>query len=208
VAYKGRPIPIQAPNLRPEDLKGDLGYLNQYLTQVTNAANLANGAVGPSVLPAGIDVAGSRITGLAAPQSDTDAISSGHAQSQFSAPTLQPKFDIGGSNALKGLTYLYGQQQATQSAVESIPSTYTGGNTINLFGLIVQFGIVASMGGGSSNSVAVTFPDPFPTACQSVLCSTTGPNDRITFVSSFSTTGATLANNGSGAGATWVAFGY
>jgi len=101
-------IPIQAPLFRAEDFAPENQYqfVNQWATQVTNAANLANGAVGPSVLPAGIDVAGGSVTGLATPKNPTDAVSLGHAEGNYSAPVLGPQLDLGGSSALKGLTGL------------------------------------------------------------------------------------------------------
>lgn len=200
-------IPIQAPLFRESDLKQEgIGYLNQWATQVTLAANLANGAVGPSVLPSGINVQGGRVTGLSAPQHSTDAISSGHAQTQFSAPSLQPQLDIGGKNTLKGLAYLYGWQQQNQAAIATIPNGYTGANNyIQLFGFIIQFGNVTNM---DTAVFPMNFPLAFPNACISIVVSTTGPADRITYIPSFNATQFTFANNGSGAGATWIAVGY
>lgn len=210
--YNGNPVPIQAPNFREEDLKAEngYGYLNQWATQVTLAANLANGAVGPTVLPKGLDTQGGRITGIPAPEHPSDAISSGHAQTQFSAPSLQPQLDIGGKNTLKGLSYLYGWQQQNQAAIQNAitltPTPYTGvSNFFEIAGFIIQFGNIANM---DTAVFPMSFPEPFPNACISIVASTTGPTDRITYITSFSSTQFTFANNGTGAGATWIAVGW
>jgi hypothetical protein len=123
-------IPIQTPLFREDDFKPENSYqfINQWATQVTNAANLANGAVGPSVLPAGVDVAGGKVTGLGKPTGPTDAISSGHAEANYSAPVLAQQVDVGGPSALKGLTYLY--LQMNKGASGTIPlAKLTGGGS-------------------------------------------------------------------------------
>ena len=48
----------------------------------------------------------------------------------------------------------------------------------------------------------------FPTACLQAYAVTYGSADRITYVTAFSATGMTVANNGSGAYANWYAIGY
>jgi len=131
---KSNPVPIQRPNFRPEDLapEGGLAYFNQFMDQIVNAANLANGAVGPSVLPAGVDVAGGKLTGLAKPENPTDAVSLSHANSSYSAPALGPQLDLGGPSALKGLTGLQLQfNQLTQSGASGtvVLAKLTGGGS-------------------------------------------------------------------------------
>jgi hypothetical protein len=201
------PLPLQYTPFDPKHFKDDAGlhFFNLQWQKVINQINASNGATGQVVLPHGLDVRGATVSGLGAPKAESDAISSGHAQQQFSAPVLQPKFDIGGTNQLKGLGYVYQKTQQNAAAVASIPTTYTGGGFINLFGALLQFGLIASM---DTAVFPMNFPDPFPNACQAILCATTGPNDRITYVTSFSATQFTLANNGAGAGASWVAIGY
>jgi len=100
-------------------------------------------------------------------------------------------------------------------------STGGGGRTCNANGcysvlgggLIIEWGQVTT--DINAGTVAVTFPYAFPTGCDSVSATTSGTSDRITFVvtggaasPSCTTTGFTVGNNGSGAGATWTAFGH
>jgi hypothetical protein len=136
-------VPIQAPLFREDDFKQEgVEYINQWATQVTLASNLANGSVGPSVLPSGIDMQGGRVTGLSAPQHATDAISSGHAETQFSAQSLQPQLDIGGKNTLKGLAYLYQLQSAGLTGTVALAKITGGGANGSLSftnGLITGF---------------------------------------------------------------------
>jgi len=198
------PLPLQFSPFSEEHFKGKMEFFNLQWQQVINALNAGNGAGGKVTLPHGIDVRGATVSGVGAPQSDSDAISSGHAQSQFSAPALQPKFDIGGKNTLKGLAYVYGETKSNAAAIASIPGTYGGGGVINLFGMLLQFGTIADM---DTAVFPMNFPQAFPTACQAILAATTGPNDRITYITSFNATAFTLANNGSGAGACWIALG-
>jgi hypothetical protein len=100
------PLPIQRVQFTAKDFAENPGSVNVTLNQVIGAIQSLQGSSGPSVLPSGIDVAGSTITGLAAPTSPSDAISAGHAANQYSASSLGPQLDIGGKNALKGLTGL------------------------------------------------------------------------------------------------------
>ncbi len=107
IAPANTPLPIQNFQLTKSDLEDpSLGRLNVMLQQVIQRVNAHSGVSGPTILPSGVDVQGKTVTGLAAPTSPTDAISSGHADSQYSAASLAPQLDIGGSNALKGLTGL------------------------------------------------------------------------------------------------------
>lgn len=211
--YNGNPVPIQQPLFREEDFNPEnkFSFINQWATQITLAANIANGAVGPTILPKGIDVQGGKVTGLPAPTHPSDAISAGHASSQFSAPTLSPQLDIGGKSTLKGLSYLYNWQQTNQSAIQNAinltPTPYTGAaNFFTIAGFIIQFGFIANM---DTAVFPMNFPEPFPNACLALVPVTTGPTDRITYISVLPTaTQFTLANNGTGAGAYWIAVGW
>jgi hypothetical protein len=101
------PIPIQAIQLTPSDMQDPtLGRLNNLLAQITQAANASNGSTGRTQLPAGVDVAGSTVTGLGAPQNPSDAVSAEHVAANYSAASLRAQLDIGGPQALKGLTLL------------------------------------------------------------------------------------------------------
>jgi hypothetical protein len=127
------PLPIQYTPFRKEDFASDSGvsFVNQTLSQLTTTLNSLVGAGGPTLLPAGIDVAGGKVTGLAAPTSPSDAISAGHAAANYSAPVLSQQLDIGGGSTLKGLAYTYQTSQSNQSAVTAIQATLAPGSGIS-----------------------------------------------------------------------------
>lgn len=129
--FRSSSRPLQYTARTPADFTTAEGVhsFNQDLSQIVTTINTLFGTAGPTVLPSGVDVAGARVTGLAEPQHPSDAISSGSAQSQFSAPVLQPQFDIGGKNALKGLAYAYSviQPGAGVSGVIKLAATSVGG---------------------------------------------------------------------------------
>ncbi len=110
------PLPIQRYQVTKQDFENPERF-NVFLSQLTGAVQAVQGAGGPSVLPSGINVAGATVSGLGAPQSPSDAISSGHAQSQFSPEVIGPSLDIGGKNALKGLTGLTMQLSQVQNSL-------------------------------------------------------------------------------------------
>lgn len=155
------PRPIQYTPIRPEDfqLRPDspnsaapgIAFLNQTLSQITTTLNALLGQGGPVQFPAGVDMSGAKLTGIPAPTSPTDAISSGHASTQFSAAAQQPQLDVGGQYALKGLTYSY--QQATQVPTLSTQIT----NIISLLaaGTTGTITIPKLTGGGTNGSITV-----------------------------------------------------
>lgn len=114
-----RPNPIQNFQFTADDFK-EPSRINLLFQQLIPAVNGIQGVAGPSVLPSGIDVKGSTVSGLGAPQSPSDAISSGHAEGNYSAPVLSPQLDIGGDHALKGLSNLYLNFNSLSSQVKAI----------------------------------------------------------------------------------------
>lgn len=209
------PLPIQFTPFHKEDFAKDSGvaFVNQTISQLTTTLNSLLGAGGPAILPAGVDVRGGTLTGLGPPASPTDAVSAGHANANFGYAAQQGQLDVGKPYALKGLSYAYGQSFANSQSIATIqktltslpPSPYGGAGHFLLFGLLIQFGFIANM---DTAVFPMSFPVVFPTACQSIVAATTGPTDRITYVVSFSASQFTLANNGAGAGATWIAVGW
>ena len=128
VAPANTPLPIQNFQLTKSDLEDpSLGRLNVMLQQVIQRVNAHSGVSGPTILPSGADVQGKTVTGLAAPTSPTDAISSGHADSQYGAASLSPQLDIGGSSALKGLTSLQMTSNSQATSIAAIQSTLAPG---------------------------------------------------------------------------------
>lgn len=136
------PIPVQQPNFRPEDLdpaKG-LEYFNQWVTQVVRTLNTLQGSTGRTKLPSGLDVTGDTVTGLGPPQDPTDAVSLGHANANYSPATVGPQLDLGGKNAMPGLTSIALQLSQGANGTITIPkiTTSTGSITVKN-GLIVSF---------------------------------------------------------------------
>ena len=117
------PMPLQLTPFRKEQFQSDEGieFFNQTMAQITNAINRGTGQAGAVVIPAGIDVAGSTVTGLGTPSGPTDAISSGHAQANYGAPASSQALDIGGSNTLKGLAFVYSQTHNNAPLIAAIP---------------------------------------------------------------------------------------
>jgi hypothetical protein len=103
------PPPIQRVQFTKEDFTTDEGVarFNAIYAQHVGATQALQGSGGRTTLFSGLDVQGQTVTGLGAPQGDTDAVSLAHANGNYSAPAVGPQLDIGGPNALKGLTGLY-----------------------------------------------------------------------------------------------------
>lgn len=161
------PLPIQNFQLSKEHFTTDQGVksVNVLMQQVITAVQALQGTAGPSVLPSGIDVAGAKISGLAAPEHPSDAVSLGHAQDSFSPATQQQQLDIGAPYALKGLTGLYLKFNQAQAANPSYDGTV---NYIDLFGLLFQWGVTGNLGAGNT-PVTLSFNIPFPNASFGVL---------------------------------------
>ena len=140
-APANRPLPIQNFQLTKSDIEDpSLGRLNVMLQQVIQRVNEHSGVSGTTLLPSGVDVQGSTVTGLAAPSSASDAISAGHADSQYSASALAPQLDLGGKNALKGLAGIQLQMQQAASGTVTIPKLTTANGRITFKnGLVVSF---------------------------------------------------------------------
>lgn len=147
------PRPVQFPIFRKEQLQTDEGMaaFNLSMSQIVNAINQNNGQAGAVVLPSGVDVQGSSVTGLGTPTGPTDAVSLGHSNTNYGAPAVAPQLDIGGKNTLKGLAYTYSQvgPNGTQTnAIAAIQKALAAGvsGTVTL----------AKITGGGSNG-SLTF---------------------------------------------------
>jgi len=160
-----RPLPIQNFQLSKEHFTTDEGVrqVNVLMQQIITSLQAVQGTAGPSVLPSGIDVAGAKISGLAAPENPSDAVSLGHAQTNYSSTTQQQNLDIGGPNALKGLTGLWLMQQ--QSAAANFNGT---NNFFTINGLMFQWGVTGNLGAGNT-PVTISFNIPFPNASFGVV---------------------------------------
>jgi len=114
------------------------------------------------------------------------------ASVQLTAPTVAST-----DNSTKVATTAWVQYLMANSIPGSQSVTLPGG-------FIIKYGTISDMSYG-----AVTFDTPFPTAVLGYACATGGYYDRITFFNVIpSTTGFSLANNGSGASAGWIVVGH
>lgn len=134
-------LPLQYTPFRKEQFNSDEGIdtFNLQWQQVINTVNQAVGNAGRVVIPSGIDVAGSNITGLGAPTHPTDAISSGHADAKYGGAASSANLDLGGNNTLKGLSSLY----------------LNLGATANGAGLNATITLAKITGGGSNGSITI-----------------------------------------------------
>jgi hypothetical protein len=204
------PLPIQYTSMTKEQFASDSGvaFHNLQLSQIVTTLNAILGSGGPTLLPSGIDVRGAAVTGLATPTSPSDAISAGHADTNYSAAAQQPQLDIGGKHALKGLTGLWLKVQQLPPS----PSKYGGlTNYFNILGLLLQWGTAAGL--ADNTPTTVTFPIPFPNACFGVVANdnstfATAGNPRTMGTTVLSLTQCTIEASGLGASAFWVAVGW
>lgn len=151
VVQPARPLPIQNLQFTEAEVKDPKQFaskLNVFLQQLVPSVQALQGVAGPSVLPSGVDVAGQTVTGLGPPQGPTDAVSSGHADSQYSAASLQPQLDLGGKNALKGLTGLQITSNSQAASIAKIQAALALG--------ISGTAILAKITGGGANG-SLTF---------------------------------------------------
>lgn len=125
------PLPIQFTNFSKEDLQSDAGVsrLNLLFAQYTPIINALLGSAGPTLLPSGVDVQGAKVTGLAAPKNESDAVSFGHAQGSYGPAAQQPQLDIGGDYTLKGLAATYQTGQTNTASITAILTILATGVT-------------------------------------------------------------------------------
>ena len=145
---RNAPVPVQWAEISATDLQTPAGIarLNQQLSQFATALNTGNGVLGPVVLPNGADVNGATVTGLGAPSGPSDAVSLSHASSNYGAPAVGPQLDVGGKNALKGLSNLYlqfnqfkGSGTSGTITLAKLTSGGTNGSITVVNGLITAF---------------------------------------------------------------------
>lgn len=200
-------LPIQFTQLSKQDLETEgLPTLNNQLAQLFTRFNQSIGAQGPSPLHAGVDLRGARVQNLGQPVDETDAISQGQANQQFSSPVQRSNLDIGGKYALKGLTAVTFQANQQQQQIAAITTPYvsgTGSMTLPS-GVIEKWGHAATPG-------AVTFATAFPTSCENVIVcddKASGTAGRASLVSiTGGGVGFTCADDQAGNGVWWRAVG-
>lgn len=135
------PQPIQFTAFTAKELSTDAGIsrLNLLLSQYTTTQNSLVGAGGPTILPSGVDVQGSTVTGLGTPSSPSDAVSLAHGNSSYGPAAVSKQVDLGGAHTLIGLSALY----------ISLGKTATGS------GLNATISLAKLTGGGSNGSITI-----------------------------------------------------
>jgi len=118
---------------------------------MATAINAQQGASGPVKQPSGIDVQGSTVTGIAPPKNPTDAVSSAHAEANYSAAALAPQLESGSKSALKSYRALNSKQQREnytdflEGALNTSPTTNT--STISGSGVVGGSAVVTVSAG-------------------------------------------------------------
>jgi hypothetical protein len=131
VAPKQQPPPIQRVNFTEDDFKGNVARFNTIMAQLTGAVQALQGSGGRTSLVSGLEMQGETVSGLGSPQGPTDAVSSGHVESNYGPDTTSKALDIGGSNCLKGLAATYGQSQLNSTAITAIQAILAKGTGIS-----------------------------------------------------------------------------
>ena len=106
-----------------------------HYSKLTDAVNSLLGYNGPAVVGNDLDVQGNNVQNVADPSAPTDAVNLQTADSKYSPAVTGPQFDVGGSNALKGVTYLYRQKYVNRivagAGIAISPTTGIGVVTIS-----------------------------------------------------------------------------
>lgn len=119
-----RNLPIQNIQLTEDDLKSPETF-NNLFTQVFNRLADLSGDNGTTALPSGVDVGGSTITNVGAPQTPSDAISSAHAESKYSPAVMSKQLESGAKFGFKGYRSLNSksQQEAYSTFLNRVTNT-------------------------------------------------------------------------------------
>jgi hypothetical protein len=127
---KSTPRPVQFTPFTPEHFttKEGISFVNLQFSQIVDALNRVTGQAGTVVLPAGLDVQGGKVSGLAAPTEESDAVSLGHSNANYGAPAVGKQLDLGGGNTLTGLSNLYLLMGQSFTGTITIPKLTGGGS--------------------------------------------------------------------------------
>lgn len=206
----GNPVPIQAPQVSKEDLQNP-EYMNTLLQQIFEGININSGTLGKVVQPSGIDVRGATVSNVGPPVEDGDAVSIGHAKTQFSPAVQQQQLDVGKPYALKGLNAAYATSAQNSAAITALqallPAYVSGSGSVQIGALTFKWGHTGII----ATTLAVTFPVAFPANCFIVIPvdDRAGGTGLIMSVppASTSQSGFTIQSSGTTNGASWLAIG-
>lgn len=123
----------------------------KWLDQVADTVNTHSGYNGTVQLADHLDLGGNRIMNIGAPAGLTDAITSGIAEGKYSAKTLKPQLQSGGSQPLDTYRMLNSgsQRESVSSFLNDLPSSVPNASqivpTFTTIGSAVQVVIPSSL---------------------------------------------------------------
>ena len=123
------PQPNQVPKLQFPEMDP---VFQQHYSQLIDTVNTLCGYNGPTKLADALDLGGKRIMNIGAAVEETDALSSGLAESQYSASALSPELAPSGSRPMPGYRILGSatQRESQSSFLNDLMSTPPNSNGI------------------------------------------------------------------------------
>ena len=124
--------PLQQVTFKKSDFDDDsLTLFNQQMTNVVQQLNNLLGVNGMTKFANGIDLGGTRLTGLGAAVTDSDAISQSFGNSQYGAAALKPLFEALGKQVFQSYRRLNDktQREKSSSFLNQLQSTAPAANT-------------------------------------------------------------------------------
>lgn len=130
----------------------------QFLSQMTDAVNSLSGYNGPISLKNHIDLGGHQVKNMGAATDSTDALTSGAAESSYSAEAVSSKLQSNGSNPLNTYRALNSNAQREQSSsyLNDLMSTVPSANAIIPLTTTLSSAVRGKV--GATSGVTVTIP--------------------------------------------------
>ena len=175
-------VPNQIAKL---DFSGLDPVFNQHYSSLIDRVNSLLGYSGPIKVANHIDLGGNRITNVGAPVEVTDALSSGEAAKNYSAPVLKEQLKPGSANAMAGYRILNhnGQREQSSSFLNDVPSSVPNANQI-----------IPLLTNGVS-SVTVSIPASVFTFADGSTIQLSGRTDILSFPAQYTITSISAVNN-------------
>ena len=125
-------MPTQINRIQKTAPNGIDPELQGWISQVTDAVNSLAGHNGSIPLADHLDLGGKKIMNVGAPQSPTDALSSGIAESKYSVQALAPQLESNTKTGLKSVRRVNDTNQREQSSswLKDLMSTPPNSNAI------------------------------------------------------------------------------
>ena len=98
-----------------------------HYSKLTDAVNSLLGYNGQVNVVNDLSVNGNKVQNVAAPVAPTDALNLGTAEAKYAPSVTGPQLDVGGSNSLKGVTYLYTWKNKGLSVTITTAALTSGG---------------------------------------------------------------------------------